>query len=117
MADRPVLQISREWRIAEDGLQWMLQRCSNAKRHADNRDDARNWCGRAFCRTRKALLRCMGEYVKLEADEDPGLIEAAVARVQRFPEMHVARPEPLAGVAVERKIEGEPAERQVAGAA
>ncbi len=114
MADRSVLQISREWRIAEDELQWMLQRCMNAKRHADNRDDARNWCGRSFCRTRKALIRCMGEYIKLEADEDPGLIEAAVARVQRFPEMHVARPEPLEGVAVERQERGEPAERTVA---
>ncbi len=117
MADRSVLQISREWRIAEDELQWMLQRCMNAKRHADNRDDAQNWCGRAFCRTRKALLRCVREYVALEADEVSGLIEAAVARVQCFPEMHVARPEPLAGVAVERQEVVEPQAPEVAPAA
>ena len=101
MADRLVLQISREWRIGEDELQWMLQRCMNAKRHVDKRDDARNWNGRAFCRTRKALLRCIREYVSLEDDEDQGLIEAAIARVERWPEWHRPRPKPLAGVAVE----------------
>ena len=101
MTDRYLLQISRNWRIAEDELQWILQRCMHIERYSGNRDDSRNWRGRAFCRTRKALLRCIGEYVKLEADEEPGQIEAAVARVQRFPEMHFARPEPLASVEVD----------------
>ncbi len=101
MADSSVLQISRNWRIAEDYVQWILQRCKHKRRYATDPNHPLNWDGRAFCRTRKSLLRCIGEYVKLEADEEPGLIEAAVARVQRFPEMHVARPEPLASVEVD----------------
>ena len=108
MADKFLLEISRNWRLAEDGLQWILQRCLNKRRHADNRGGPGNWTGQSFCRTRKALIRCIHEKVKLEPDEDAGLIEAAVARVQRFPEMHVARPEPLEGVAVERQERGEP---------
>ncbi len=54
--------------------------------------------GVAFCRTRKTLIRCIREHVTLEPGEGDDLIEAAVARVERFPEMHVARPEPLRGV-------------------
>ncbi len=98
MADTFVLGISKNWRIAEDRLQWILQRCGNKKRYADCRDNPKNWNGRAFCCTRKALIRCIGEYVKLEPDEDSGLVEAAVARVQTWPEMHRPRPGPLAGV-------------------
>ncbi len=101
MPDRLVLQISPNWRIAKDDLQWTLQRCMNAKRHVDNRDDPTNWRGQSFCRTRAALRRCVREHVKLEIDENPALIEAALARIEKFPEMHVHRPEPLAGVEVD----------------
>ena len=104
MADTFVLQISRNWRIAEDDLQWILQRCKKIKRYVDEWGHHENWRGRSFCCTRKALIRCISEHVKLEADEDPGLIEAAVASVERFPEMHRPMPEPLAGVAVEAAV-------------
>ena len=91
MADQLVVQISRKWGIAEDHLQWILQR-SRGKR---------GWRGHSFCRTRKALIRCIGEHVRPEADEDPALVDAAIARVQRWPEWHQSKPKPLAGVAVE----------------
>ena len=98
MTDRFSFQISRNWRLAEDDLQWILQRCKNLKQYTSDRDHSENWRGRSFCRTRKALIRCIGEHVMLEPGEGDDLIEAAVARVERFPEMHVARPEPLRGV-------------------
>ena len=59
----------------------------------------------------------MGEHVRLKDGEDAALIDAAIARVQTWPEWHSPRPEPLEGVAVDRKAEHEAAERQVAGAA
>ncbi len=114
MTDRLLLQISRNWRIAEDDLQWMLQRCMHTKRYSGNRGDPRNWRGLSFCRTRKALIRCMGEYVRIEDDEDQALVEAAVARVQTWPEWHRPRQAPLAGVAVERQDEGGAAEQSAA---
>ncbi len=101
MADRFLLQISRNWRLAEDDLQWILQRCRNGRRFQNEQEHTGNWYGRSFCRTRKALSRCVRENVKIEDDEDSALIEAAVARVQAWPEMHVLRPEPLAGVEVD----------------
>ncbi len=101
MTDRYLLQISRNWRVSEDELQWMLQRCMHIERYSGNRDDSRNWRGQSFCRTRKALIRCINEHSTLEADEDQGLVEAAFARVERWPEWHRPRQEPLAGVAVE----------------
>ncbi len=98
MTDSFLFQISRNWRIAEDELQWILQRCKNLKQYTSERDHSENWRGRSFCRTRKTLIRCIREHVTLEPGEGDDLIEAAVARVERFPEMHVARPEPLRGV-------------------
>ena len=114
MADRFLLQISRKWRIAEDRLQWILQRCNNDKRYADDRPHPRNWRGHSFCRTRKALVRCIGEHVRLGDGEDSSLIEAAVARVQTWPEWHRPRQEPLAGVAIERPEQDKPAEQSAA---
>ena len=114
MADRFLLQISRNWRIAEDPLQWILQRCNNDKRYADDRPHPRNWRGHSFCRTRKALIRCMGEHVGLKDDEDPALIDAAIARVQTWPEWHKPRQDPLQGVAVERQEQFEHAEQSAA---
>ncbi len=75
MSDRFLFQISRNWRLAEDRSQWVLQRCSNAKRYSTQRSHTKNWRGRSFCRTRKALIRCIGEHVRLEANEDHGLVE------------------------------------------
>ncbi len=117
MTDRFLLQISHNWRVAEDGLQWVLQSCMHIERYSGNRDDPRNWRGRAFCRTRAALLRCVREHVKLEDDENPALIEAAIARIERFPELHVHKPEPLAGVEVDDEqdlVQRETADRDVA---
>ncbi len=99
MKDRFLIQISRNWRVAEDDLQWILQRCKSIKRYTGQRGHTKNWTGRSFCRTRKALIRCIGEYVKLEPGEDLNLVEAAVARIERWPELHVVRPEPLRGTA------------------
>ena len=114
MADRLVLQISREWRIAGDQLQWILQRCKNLRGYEGKREQSRNWSGRSFCRTRKALIRCIGEHVRLEDGEDQALIEAAIARVERWPEWHSPRPEPLQGVTVEQPEQDKPAEQSAA---
>ncbi len=51
--------------------------------------------------------------MKLEPGEDLNLVEAAVARIERWPEMHMARPEPLRGTKV-GKDQVEAAERIVA---
>ena len=78
--------------------------------------EPKNWRGRSFC-TRNALIRCIRENVTLQADEDPGLIEAAVARIETFLEMHVHRSEPLAGVELDGELDldqRETAERDVA---
>ena len=114
MTDRLLIQISRKWRLAEDDLQWILQRCKNLKGQTSKRDCSRNWQGRSFCRTRKALIRCIREQVRPEDDEDPALIKAAIARVERWPEWHRPRQEPLAGVAVEPREQGEPANQSAA---
>ena len=98
-----LVKLNDKWWIDDDPLQWILKRRKS-----------KSWRGRSFCRTRKALIRCIDEYVKLEPGEDPGLIEAAVARVRTWPEMHVARPEPLEGVVVERQDESQVAEESAA---
>ncbi len=111
MADNAVLQISRNWRIAEDHLQWILQRCKHKRRYATDPNHPSNWDGRSFCRTRKALIQCIRENVTLEAAEDPSLIQAAIASVERFSEMHRPMPEPLAGVALEPAVSRQQHER------
>ena len=52
--------------------------------------------------------------MSLEAYEDQGLIEAAVARIERFPDMHRPGPEPLRGTEVGGQERAEVAERCVA---
>ena len=101
MADSFLFQISRNWRLAEDDLQWILQRSKNLKQYTSDRDHSENWRGRSFCRTRKTLIRCIREHVSLEPGEGADVIEAAVARVEQWSEMHRPKPEPLAGVRVD----------------
>ncbi len=114
MVDSFLFQISGNWRIAEDELQWILQRCKNLKQYTSDRDHSENWRGRSFCRTRKSLIRCIGKYVTLEPGEGPGLIEAAVARVERWSEMHRPKPEPMAGVRVDTEDQAATLVQQVA---
>ncbi len=114
MADSFLIQISRNWRLAEDDLQWILQRCKNLKQYTSDRDHSENWRGRSFCRTRKTLIRCIGEYVTLEPGEGVELIEAAVARVERWPDWHKPRPEPMAGATVGAEDQTEAVKEQVA---
>ena len=75
-----------------------------------DRDHSENWRGRSFCRTRKTLIRCIGEYVTLEPGEGVDLIEAAVARVERWPEWH----RPPAGVRVDTEDQAATLVQQVA---
>jgi hypothetical protein len=53
--DRVVARLSDKHRVilCRDGVQWILQR------KISNEDDC--WRGRSFCRTKEALLRCIGE--------------------------------------------------------
>ena len=114
MADRFLFQISRNWRLAEDDLQWMLQRCMHKRMYAAIPSHSGNWRGHSFCRTRKALIRCIREHVRLKDGEAPALVEAAVARVERWPEWHKPRQAPLAGIAIERPEQDKPAEQSAA---
>ncbi len=60
----------------DDPLQWILQRKEGNPRKKNS-----GWQGRSFCRTRKALLRCIREYC--------GEIDAnALAKLQAFPDWH-----------------------------
>ena len=78
----PVLSLKRfpvvlneGWRVADDPLQWVLQRrCSKPGEKA-------RWTGRSFCRTREALLRCVREYC--------GIVDAeALKRLEALPDWH-----------------------------
>ena len=65
-----VIALNRGWRVSEDALQWILQRCQGGR-----------WRDRSFCRTRGALLRCIREYC---GSVDPiGLLQ-----VDALPEWH-----------------------------
>jgi hypothetical protein len=52
-----LIQLNPDWRIVEDDLQYILQH-----RKGSARTRATGWLSRSFCRTRKALLRCIREY-------------------------------------------------------
>ena len=69
------VQLNEGWRVADDPLQWVLQRrCSKPGQKA-------KWNGRSFCRTREALLRCVNDHA--------GIIDAeALARLESLPDFH-----------------------------
>ncbi|MEE8099726.1 MAG: hypothetical protein V3T13_07305 [Hyphomicrobium sp.] len=81
------LMLNERWRVAsDDWLQWILE-----ARHGKPGIKSSGWRGRSFCTTRKALLRCIGEYCG-EVDQ------AAVAYIETWPEQypHRSRFEPSA---------------------
>jgi hypothetical protein len=75
-SNRLVAQLNETWRVIDDPLQWILQ-----LRKGNPRKKNPGWRGRSFCRTRKALLRCIREYC---GEVDVG----ALARVKSLPEWH-----------------------------
>jgi hypothetical protein len=77
--DRLLIQLSSEWRVVEDDLQYVLER-----RKGKARSKATGWGRRSYCRTRLALLRCIREYCGRVS-------EAALHRVIELPEWRVDR--------------------------
>ena len=73
-SDRLLIQLNAGWRVVEDDLQFILEH-----RKGTARSKATGWRGRAFCRTREALLRCIREYCG-PVDED------ALQQVRALPE-------------------------------
>jgi hypothetical protein len=58
------------WRVANDPLQWLLQRRKGSK-----------WVNRSYCRTREGLLRCVREYC--------GIVDVeALRRLDVLPDFH-----------------------------
>src|SRR5262245_49561226 len=50
-----VAQLNASWRVVDDPLQWILQRRKGKPRSRNS-----GWRGRSFCRTKDALLGCIG---------------------------------------------------------
>jgi hypothetical protein len=77
VSDRIVAQLSEDWRVIEDPLQWILQR-----KKGNPRKKNLGWTNRSFSRTREALLQCISEYC---GDVDP----AALAQLRALPNWYV----------------------------
>jgi hypothetical protein len=77
---RRVAVLNDRWRVVEcrHGIQWILQ-----ARHRSEMPPASRWRGRAYCRTKEALIRCG----RLHAGRiDPGalaVLEALPDRIDR----------------------------------
>ena len=69
-----IVQLNDRWRVTHDPLQWILQarKSRETVRHT-------GYYGRSYCRSRTALIRCIGEYC---GEVDP----AALAIVESWPE-------------------------------
>jgi hypothetical protein len=75
----PAVALNSHWRViaCRDGIQWILQRQHGPD--APERPAAARWEGRAYCRTKEALIRCCRAY--------SGEIDAAaVAALRTLPE-------------------------------
>jgi len=90
-SDRLLIQFNSHWRVVEDDLEYILERQKGRAR-----SKATGWEGRAFCRTRDALLRCIREYCCLPdlgqrrcIREYRGVDKTAVERVRALPEWHI----------------------------
>jgi hypothetical protein len=81
-SNRLVTQLNRNWRVADDPLQWILQR-----RKGNPRKKNSGWENRSFCTTREALLRCVREYCG-EVDQH------ALADLQVLPKHHAHSEQP-----------------------
>src|SRR5262245_38498778 len=76
-SNRLLIKLNPQWRVVDDDLQYILQ-C----RKGQFRSKATGWCCRSFCRTRKALLRCIREHC--------GLVdETALEQVHAVHEWHI----------------------------
>jgi hypothetical protein len=73
---RVIAQLSPNWRVTDDPLQWILER-----RKGNPRKKNFGWRKRSFCRTREGLLRCVREYCG-QVDND------ALAQLQGLPDYH-----------------------------
>ena len=72
-----LIQLTPDWRIVEDDLQYILQH-----RKGSARSRATGWWSRSFCRTREALLRCIREYCG-------SVDQAALQQVIALPDPHL----------------------------
>jgi hypothetical protein len=75
-SNRLIAQLNKNWRVADDPLQWILQR-----RKGNPRKKNSGWIDRSFCTTRHGLLRCVRELCG-EVDDE------ALAQLRAFPEFH-----------------------------
>lgn len=75
-SDRLLIQLNADWRVADDDLQYILER-----RKGRARSKATGWEGRAFCRTRAALFRNVRE---LCGQTDTN----ALSQLEALPEWH-----------------------------
>jgi hypothetical protein len=75
-SNRLVTQLNERWRVVDDPLQWILQRKKGNPRKKNS-----GWRDRSFCRTRDALLRCVGEYCG-EVDDN------SLAKLKSLPDWH-----------------------------
>ncbi len=80
----PDIQLNARWRVivCADGVQWILQRRNVPAGTGGNRPERHStddWRGRAYCRTREALIRCCRAY---SGEIDP----VAAAALQTLPE-------------------------------
>jgi hypothetical protein len=57
---RVVVDLNPKWRVIEcrDRVQWILQYRIRPPGHPRND----NWCGRSYCQTSEALIRCVREH-------------------------------------------------------
>jgi hypothetical protein len=71
-----VAQLNERWRVVDDPLQWRLQ-----QRRGNPRTKNSGWRDRSHCRTRDALLRCVGEHCG-EIDDNP------LSKIKSLPDRH-----------------------------
>lgn len=65
-----VIDLSAEWRVVEDELQWILQYWRTP-----------SWRSRSFCRSRSGLERCIREYCG-------PVRHVALLEIEALPEWH-----------------------------
>ena len=75
-SNRVVAQLNANWRVVDDPLQWILQRRKGKPRTRNS-----GWRGRSFCRTKDALLGCIGKHCG-EVDAD------ALSKLRSLPDWH-----------------------------
>lgn len=89
-SNRLVTQLNERWSVADDPLQWILQRRKGSPRNKNS-----GWRGRSFCRTKDALLRCIREHCcspdqgQLRSiREYNGVDKVALQQVRALPDWH-----------------------------